>query len=279
MNKWGVLFILLCVVWACDKKEEDEPSEPRYVVLTQVSRHFNMLGNGSTEMKEYKEVYSYNSYGYENGCAFYEDGVKVEERGNYRHDELGRVVYWETALTDGTKGFFGDYSYTPSGKLSVERKVYFTKEEGGVEKEPLIYKTEYSYNGQDLENRVFAYMNDELNYKRDNYQYNAAGQLLAFDEFDKNGNLRATYRDTYDPSGRLLKSEIVMKIIEWSSVYEYTYDSSGRVASMKTYSDGKYDGETKDYRYDEAGNKLSSKAYDAAGNLMSELEYTYQKFE
>ena len=117
MNKWGILFILLCVVWACDKKEEDKPSEPRYVVLTQVSRHFNMLGNGSTEMKEYKEVYSYNSYGYENGCAFYEDGVKVEERGNYRHDELGRVVYWETALTDGTKGFFWDYSYTACGEV------------------------------------------------------------------------------------------------------------------------------------------------------------------
>ena len=83
------------------QKSDNKPSQPRYLVLT---RTVKMLPTEYQKGREMKEVYTYNDFGYEDSFILYVDGENVEQRKNYKHDELGRVLHWEALPRMGGKG-------------------------------------------------------------------------------------------------------------------------------------------------------------------------------
>ena len=100
MQKFITLLVFVCAICSCEKSD-NKPSQPRYLVLT---RTVKMLPTEYQKGREMKEVYTYNDFGYEDRFILYVDGENVEQRKNYKHDELGRVLHWEALPRMGGKG-------------------------------------------------------------------------------------------------------------------------------------------------------------------------------
>lgn len=277
MQKFIAVFVLVCTFWACEKRDH-ESSEPRYVVLTSIVR---ILPTKYYKGTEQKDVYSYNSSGYENGNVFYIDGKKEEERKNYRHDEEGRVLHWESFLADGSEGLTFDYTYSASGKVLTEAKISPAREVGGIKIEEKHSFKEYAYDRYDREISVISQLNGEPFSKYINYRYDKMGNLLQLDHVDNDEKLMMRYEATYNKKGKKETGIVTSYLLSEGqrNVSEYFYDSSGNLIQVKNYLNEKYTSELKDYEYDEAGNCLSCKAYDITGVVTTEYYHTYQRFD
>ncbi len=277
MQKYFIFSILVCLLCACEKSDK-KPLKPKYVVLTRV---VHILPTEYSEGKEMKEIFAYNSFGYENGYALYVNGEKVEERKNYQHDEQGREIHWEFLGPTGEKGLTMDYTYSASGKVVLEDKIFhsYTKNDYTVEEKHYI--KEYTYDNQDREICVLSYLNGEVFSTYKNYKYDKDDNLLQWEDMDENGKLQMKYEASYDNKGKMITNVVssYMTFFDFVMRYEYSYDSSGKLISMKEYLDGKFVNEMKDYTYDEAENVLSSKLCGIDGSVLTEYYYTYQKFE
>ena len=173
MQKFITLLVFVCAICSCEKSD-NKPSQPRYLVLT---RTVKMLPTEYQKGREMKEVYTYNDFGYEDSFILYVDGENVEQRKNYKHDELGRVLHWEAFTLDGRKGLTMDYTYSASGKIMVEDKVFLPTAESGYGAETDHYLTQYTYDEQDREIQQLSYLNDEVLGVHTNYKYDNSGNL------------------------------------------------------------------------------------------------------
>ena len=277
MQKFITLFIFACIICSCEKSD-NKPSQPRYLVLT---RTVKMLPTEYQKGKEMKEVYTYNDFGYEDSFILYVDGENVEERKNYKHDEQGRVLHWEAFAPDGRKGLTMDYTYSASGKILVEDKVFLPTAESGYGAETNHYLTQYTYDEQDREIQQLSYLNDEVLGVHTNYKYDNSGNLLLVHDVDKDGQLKMKYEATYNRVGKIEKSTVIsyLSFGTLTTTWEYSYDSEGYLILEEGYQDGKPAHVLKDHKYDEAGNLLSCNSCGVDGVVYTEYYYTYQRFD
>lgn len=251
MQKFITLLVFVCAICSCEKSD-NKPSQPRYLVLT---RTVKMLPTEYQKGREMKEVYTYNDFGYEDSFILYVDGENVEQRKNYKHDELGRVLHWEAFTPDGRKGLTMDYTYSASGKILVEDKVFLPTAESGYGAETDHYLTQYTYDEQDREIQQLSYLNDEVLGVHTNYKYDNSGNLLLVHNVDKDGQLKMKYEATYNGAGKIEESTVTSYLgLEMTTTWKYSYDSKGYLILEEEYQDGKLAHVLKDHKYDEAGN-------------------------
>ena len=175
---------------------------------------------------------------------------------------------------------FRSYTYSASGKILVEDKVFLPTAESGYGAETDHYLTQYTYDEQDREIQQLSYLNDEVLGVHTNYKYDNSGNLLLVHNVDKDGQLKMKYEATYNGAGKIEESTVTSYLgLEMTTTWKYSYDSKGYLILEEEYQDGKLAHVLKDHKYDEAGNLLSCNSYGVDGVVCTEYHYTYQRID
>ena len=219
------------------------------------------------------------------GCTKKENTV-IEEEGTEisSEEQTGekRLVKIENIFSTGRLREYQEYEYDEDGYLS---KIDYFGGEGDLWKEEefdqagnLIHKVQYDENGEirlDFEyqydnfgNQIFSKEKNVEEKKMlswDEWEYDAAGNMLKHFEYDGVGDLDYGEQFKYDANGNLTEEKKLGYdgyVYDW---YGYEYDEQNR--------------ETKEITYNEDGSiyKWIEKEYDEQGNLVKVTEGDEQK--
>ena len=233
-DSWGKVL----EISAIDKEKKEVSKESfKYDEFDRIAGKTIVKSVNDVEKEKLVYDYSYTPSGKRSSVAItFPDGSKKVTKNVYdKYSRLAetvdgsrRVSYKYDDKTARLKeqninGIAVFYSYTKLGQL--ESKIM------GDTKSPIsTLKYFYTKDGQ-----ITA---REVNGKRQNYEYDVKGQLLAVK--DSSGNAVEKY--AYDPAGNILSKTVDGKTVT------YIYDESNQLISAKTA-----DGKETSYRYDAAG--------------------------
>lgn len=213
----------------------------------------------------------------------------VDGTGVYTYDEKGNELSYVTTLSDGSKDFYRERTYTAEGWL--ESSTY-----GWGEQSP-CYREVYTYDDYGNKLTQLLYIDDachsEITYEN-SYEdgklrqiktwqngmlawgesYDADGNLIAEDSYNDQGEVFSTTAYTYE-NGKLMLRSISSDGVE-SSRQEYTYNEAGQLVEVCHFDEGHTHGRDV-YAY-KNGVLVNVKLYDHT-ELEGEYTLSYQRAE
>lgn len=212
----------------------------------------------------------YNSDGNETGYKYSIGGQLMEENKNYRHDQYGNVIYYESFSPNGAKTMSLTSTY-----LKYEKPLTRNIDYSGVLD---VNVEEWTYNSDGNENGYKRSKNNVVTFENKNYQHDQYENVVYYESFEEG---IPTYKFTRTFLGYNKRLTKQMEYVQTGQVrlVQWTYNSERFEIGIKNYLDKVLTSENKNYQHDEFGNVTYYEQIDAAGNVRHKKSSTFNCIE